>query len=282
VDISAPGVSIYTTSNGGGYSAPSGTSLASPVVAGVAALMISANPSLSPSNVATLLQANADDLGAAGWDPSFGYGRVNAYRAVAAAVASVQVPDTTPPTATITSPATGSTVTGAVTVAVTASDNTNVARVDLYIDGAFYASDTTSPYGFSWNTSTTTNGPHNLSARAVDSAGNLGTSATMTATVSNFADTTLPTVVITSATIGANKLSVSASATDNVAVAKVELYVDSSLVGTKTSTPYTFSVSLNSLALGTHTVKAKAYDNAGNTSFSVPVSFTNATSHGKK
>src|SRR5215813_9168202 len=52
VDISAPGVSSYTTSNGGGYSAPSGTSLASPIVAGVAGLMMSANPSLSPSNVA--------------------------------------------------------------------------------------------------------------------------------------------------------------------------------------------------------------------------------------
>jgi hypothetical protein len=104
----------------------------------------------------------------------------------------------------------------------------------------------------------------------------------VTATVSNLADTTSPTVVITSTTINANKLSVSASATDNVAVTKVELYLDGSLIGTKTSTPYTFSVSLNSLALGTHTVNAKAYDNAGNASFSVPVSFTNATSHGKK
>jgi hypothetical protein len=282
VDISAPGVGIYSTSNGGGYGSYSGTSLASPVVAGVVALMISANASLLPSDVATLLQANADDLGAAGWDPSFGYGRVNASRAVAAAAASVPVSDTTPPTATITSPATGSTVTGTVTVAVSASDNTNVARVDLYIDGAFYGSDTTSPDGFGWNTSTTTNGPHTLSARAVDGAGNVGTSATVTATVSNLADTTSPTVVITSTTINANKLSVSASATDNVAVTKVELYLDGSLIGTKTSTPYTFSVSLNSLALGTHTVNAKAYDNAGNASFSVPVSFTNATSHGKK
>src|SRR5260370_37634226 len=87
--------------------------------------MISANPSLSPSNVATLLQANADDLGAAGWDPAYGYGRVNAYRAVAAAAASVPGPDITPPTATITSPASGSTLPGTVSVAVAASADTS-------------------------------------------------------------------------------------------------------------------------------------------------------------
>lgn len=282
VDISAPGVSIYSTTSGGGYGGYSGTSVASPVVAGVAALMISANPSLSASDVATLLKANADDLGAAGWDPSFGYGRVNAYRAVAAAAASIPVPDTTPPTATITSPATGSTLTGTVTVALAASDNTNVTRVDLYVDGAFYGSDTTSPYGFGWNTSTTTNGPHTLTANAVDGAGNVGTSATVTVTVSNVVDTTAPTVAISSISMSGNKLLVSVSATDNVAVAKVELYVDGRLAGTKTAAPYTYTVNLNSVAPGTHTVQAKAYDNVGNASLSAPVSFTKATTNGRK
>lgn len=282
VDISAPGVSIYSTTSGGGYGAYSGTSVASPVVAGVAALMISANASLSPSNVATLLEANADDLGAAGWDPSFGYGRLNAYRAVAAAAASVTAPDTTPPTATIISPAAGSTVTGTVTVAVSASDNTSVARVDLYIDGAFNSSDTSSPYGFAWNTATTINGSHTLTAKAVDGAGNVGTSATVTVTVNNVADTSSPTVAITSTSTTGSKLSVSVSATDNVAVAKVELYVDGSLAGTKTAAPYTFTVNLNSLSTGTHTLQAKAYDNAGNTSLSAPVSFTNAATKCKK
>ena len=282
VDISAPGVSIYTTTSGGGYGAASGTSLASPVVAGVAALMFSANPSLSPSNVATLLQANADDLGAAGWDPSFGYGRVNAYRAVAAATASAPPPDTTPPTATITSPASGSTLAGTVTVAASASDDTSVARVDLYVDGAFYGSDTTSPYGFAWGTATVINGSHTLTAKAVDGAGNVGTSATVTVTVNNVADTSSPTATITSTSTSGTKLNVSVSASDNVAVAKVELYVDGGLAGTDTAAPYNFAVNLNSLALGTHTLQAKAYDNAGNVNFSTPVSFTKATTRGKK
>ena len=282
VDISAPGVGIYTTSSGGGYGSASGTSLASPIVAGVAALMFSANPSLSPSNVAALLQANADDLGAAGWDPSFGYGRVNAYRAVAAATASAPPPDTMPPTASITSPSAGSTLTGTVTVGVAATDDTSVSRVDLYIDGAFYGSDTTSPYGFSWNTGTATNGPHALAARAIDGAGNVGTSATVTVTVNNVADTSSPAVAITSASTSGGKLYVSVSASDNVAVAKVELYLDGGLAGTKTAAPYNFTVNLNSLALGAHTLQAKAYDSAGNVSSSTPVSFTNATTRGKK
>ena len=282
VGISAPGAGIYSTTSGGGYGAYSGTSVASPVVAGVAALMISANPSLSPSNVATLLQANADDLGAAGWDPAYGYGRVNAYRAVAAATASAPPPDTMPPTATITSPASGSTLAGTVTAAVSASDDTSVARVDLYVDGAFYGSDTTSPYGFAWNTSTTTNGPHTLTAKAVDGAGNVGTSATVTVTVNNVPDTSSPTVAITSTSTTGTKLNVSVSASDNVAMAKVELYVDGGLAGTDTAAPYNFSVNLNSLSMGTHTLQAKAYDNAGNTGFSAPVGFTKATTKGHK
>ena len=79
---------------------------------------------------------------------------------------------------------------------------------------------------------------------------------------------------ITSTSTSGTKLNVSVSANDNVAVAKVELYVDGSLAGTDTAAPYNFTVNLNSLALGTHTLQAKAYDNAGNASLSAQVSFT--------
>jgi subtilisin family serine protease len=60
----------------------SGTSMASPHAVGVAALVLSKNPSLSPDQVRAVLRASTNDLGLPGWDPVFGYGRVNARRAV--------------------------------------------------------------------------------------------------------------------------------------------------------------------------------------------------------
>jgi subtilisin family serine protease len=60
----------------------SGTSMASPHAAGVAALVLSRNPSLTPDQVRAILRGSADDLGTPGWDPVFGYGRINARRAV--------------------------------------------------------------------------------------------------------------------------------------------------------------------------------------------------------
>ena len=66
----------------GNMMALSGTSMASPHAAGVAALVLSRNPSLTPDEVRQVLRASAQDLGTPGWDPVFGYGRVNAKRAV--------------------------------------------------------------------------------------------------------------------------------------------------------------------------------------------------------
>ena len=85
VDLAAPGEGIRTTERGGGYSSVSGTSFSSPITAGVVALMMAVNPSLTPGRVEQLLEANTDDLGPAGWDPGHGFGRLNAFRAVRAA-----------------------------------------------------------------------------------------------------------------------------------------------------------------------------------------------------
>src|SRR6185369_8180687 len=111
VDLSAPGISIRTTARGGTYAAVSGTSFSAPIVAGVAALVMTANPSLTPAQVQDILKQSADDLGASGWDASYGWGRVNATRAVAMAGGSSNV-DSTPPVVSITSPVAGATMAG--------------------------------------------------------------------------------------------------------------------------------------------------------------------------
>ncbi|MBC6681023.1 S8 family serine peptidase [Zhenpiania hominis] len=84
-DISAPGKSVYTTELGGGFRKGGGTSLATPAVAGVVALIRYVNPQLSASQVKHILYSTATDLYKTGYDTYTGYGNVNAYRAVAAA-----------------------------------------------------------------------------------------------------------------------------------------------------------------------------------------------------
>jgi subtilisin family serine protease len=206
VDISGPGIDVATTARGGGYMLGYGSSMASPVVAGAAALVMATNPALTPGQVATLLAANADDLGPAGWDPGFGHGRVNVSRAVAAAAASL--PDLTPPAVRITAPAPDTVVSGTVTVLVSASDAGGVSRVELDVDGTRLARDTIAPYSFAWDTSTVADGRHILVARAVDAAGNVATSSPVVVVVENIAPLAITTTRLPAATVGLSYRSV--------------------------------------------------------------------------
>lgn len=85
VDISGPGSSILTTSDGNGYGYWSGTSFSAPITASVLNLLYSVDPTLTSSEAFDILKNSAVDLGAAGWDQEFGHGRVDAYAAVFAA-----------------------------------------------------------------------------------------------------------------------------------------------------------------------------------------------------
>lgn len=69
-------------------------------------------------------------------------------------------------------------------------------------------------------------------------------------------------------------LSLSANASDNVGVVKVEFYVDGNLKGSSTNSPYTLSLNSTTLSNGTHSLQAKAYDAAGNVGSSSAQSFT--------
>ena len=84
IDISAPGSAIYSTVPGGGYQTKQGTSMASPMVAGLAGLMLSLNQSLSPEDIKTCILSTADNID--GSNPSFigqlGAGRINAFQAM--------------------------------------------------------------------------------------------------------------------------------------------------------------------------------------------------------
>lgn len=300
VDIAAPGSTIMTTQMynvvtyppDGYYGTSSGTSLASPVAAGVLGLIFGANPSLSAAQAQDVLFKSSDDLGSAGWDPYFGWGRVNANKAVVAALAVT--PDTQAPTVNITTPSSGATVTGPITVSVSATDNVGISKVELYLDGAFYATDTTSPYDFYWDTATVVNGSHILSAKAYDAANNVGISSAITVTVNNASptptivaptltplpsDTIPPTVSITSPLNNAivtrnSTVTITATASDNIGVTKVEFLVNNSLICTDTTFSYSCSWKVSGKPNASYTIMARAYDASNNVASSPIVTVT--------
>ena len=179
LDLVAPGT-VYTTLLGGLYGVGGGTSFASPIVAGAAALVLSVNPNLTPGQVQNLLKGGADDLGGAGWDSNFGSGRVNVGQALSLALAAGSDVDTTSPSVSIMTPGEGALVTGTVNVAVSTSDDTGVVKVSLFVDGMLQASSVSSPFTIKWNTRKTKVGGHTLQARAYDAAGNVGASSLVT------------------------------------------------------------------------------------------------------
>jgi len=126
-EISAPGADIYSAEPGGGYQYLSGTSMAGPHIAGVVALMRSANPGLDVETVKQILMDTAIDLGATGEDNDYGHGFVDGYAAVLAVMSGYGTVDGTVTDLVTTLPINGATVTfsAAGEVSRTATTNTS-------------------------------------------------------------------------------------------------------------------------------------------------------------
>jgi hypothetical protein len=179
------------------------------------------------------------------------------------------------PTVTLTGPATGSTYTAPATVplSATASDsNGTITKVEFYNGSTLLGTDTTAPYSFSWTAVPV--GTYTLTAKAYDNAGASRVSTASTITVNN----AVPTVSLTAPANGAAfnapaSITLTANATDpNGTVAKVEFYNGTTLIATDTTAPY--STVWSNVAVGTYSLTAKAYDNAGATRTSTAVSVT--------
>jgi len=271
IDVAAPGAGIRTTAAGGGYGSPSGTSFASPATAGLVALIMGANPDLSPDEVESVLEASADDLVAGSdWHAYYGHGRINAAGAVAMALNMETAVDNEAPTVTIFSPSAGSTVSGPVPVDVDASDNVGVTEVALYAGGELIGVDASAPYEFSWDSTNSLDSNVVLTAYGYDAAGNEGSSNGVEVVVDNTpdaADTTPPTVNIVNPTDGDSvnrTVTITVDGWDETQLASIALYIDGQFKSSTPSAPLSYSWNTRKVASGNHTIRAESVDAAGN------------------
>ena len=190
---------------------------------------------------------------------------------VPAACQAVPVPV---PVTAITAPTSGTTVSGIITVAASANDPGGITKVEFYVDGGLVGTDTNSPYSINLDTGTLSEGNHTLLSKAYNTAGKIGTSASVTVSVNNTIVDNVPPVISVSETGSRGTITLSARATDNVGVTKVEFYVDGALKGSDTASPYSMPLDSLTLTNGSHALSGRAYDAAGNVTTSTSVAFT--------
>jgi Big-like domain-containing protein/calcineurin-like phosphoesterase family protein/fibronectin type III domain protein len=164
--------------------------------------------------------------------------------------------DMTPPGVALTEPADNAAVRAGVTLAANASDNTTLDRVEFFTNGSLVGTDYTAPYDIIWDSTTSSDGPVSITARAVDSGLNSTISASHTVTVDNTApDTTIDSGP--SGTVASSSATFTFSA--NESVASFVCIIDGEEIE-NCGSPQTF----NNLYDGTHTFQVIATDLAGN------------------
>jgi subtilisin family serine protease len=273
ITVTAPGVSILTTNNGGGYGYWSGTSFSSPITAGLAALIWSANPQLTNQQVLDVLKSTADDLGATGFDNVFGHGRINAYNAMMEVINFQPELDTEPPSVALTTPNNNATVVGNVSITASAVDNIAVEKVEFRINGTLLATDASAPFAATWNTSAATSGFYTIEAKAFDTSGNASLINTVQVVIEEvvvIADSLPPTVTILSPSNGstlASRTTVTASAADETGVIEMRVYIDGKLALTQATSSLKWRWNTRKVSKGAHKVKIEARDPAGNVGF---------------
>ena len=288
IDLLMPGVDIYSTYKDGGYAAGSGTSMASPHGAGLAALYIAVNGRATNATGVHAIRQALIDGGVAQNSPQ-GLATLNDPDSNWENIGWAGPPGDLPPSVSIVSPAEGSTVSGMVTVQIEATDTEDAAgtlTVEWNVDGGDWQSTTYNSsndrYEASWDTTTASDGAHTANARATDSASNTS-SASNNVTVDNVDDP--PTASIVNPTDGSTvsgSVTIQVDASDDrdaEGFLTVEVSIDG---GTGQATTYNSSSGYYELDWDTtgltdgtwHTIDASATDSGGNTTNAAQITVT--------
>jgi uncharacterized protein (DUF2147 family) len=185
------------------------------------------------------------------------------------------------PTVSLSAPASGASFTApaVITVSATAaSSSSTISKVQFYAGTTLIGTDTTSPYSVQWSVSSA--GSYAVTAVATDANGSATQSAARTVTVSAASSGTVTATLTAPASGGSYTapaaISFAANATTTSgSVSKVEFFNGSTLLGTDTSSPYTYTWS--NVAAGTYSVSAKATSSSGVTATSAAVNVTVAS-----
>lgn len=284
VTLCAPGVSIWTTQRhlDNPYGAWRGTSFASPMVAGVAALVASVNSTLTGDQIVEVLKQTADDLGPTGYDDVYANGRVNALKAVAAASALPGATTPTvimPPSVTIDSPTSAAQINIGESISLSASATANasgssIVSVEFLANGTRLMSLVPAPYAFDWTPPQS--GVYSLVAVATDNQGARATSAPVNLTVLA-PETTPPTLTVmgapkSGARLYSPVLTLGGTASDNATLDRVEVSLNGSpFVNAEGGSNW---LTLLTLSPGKNFIRLRSVDHAGNLSPEIQLSYT--------
>jgi subtilisin family serine protease/fibronectin type 3 domain-containing protein len=293
IDVAAPGVDTLSTravvnpmctasrTVGGKYCRVSGTSMATPHVAGLAALLWAEKPSLKNEEVRQIIRGGTDDLGTVGKDKNFGYGRINASNSMSLSATRPLAPIITTPSSRTTIAGASYEIYGGVPGPNFSSYKIEAGKGRLPTSWTVLVSSTNqvnSGLLATVNTTSLSDGAYIIRITATNASGKKYQFQVHDVEIDNQDDD--PTVYISSPRNGdaiAGTSYVYAVATDDIGVSKVELHVDGVLAGTFSlyySTTYRYRWDTTSVADGSRTLIAKAYDTGGHIVGSSPITVT--------
>jgi subtilisin family serine protease len=265
VEFTAPGSSINSTYTGSTYSYAnaSGTSQATPHVAGFLALLMQKYPTMSASGLRVMLQKYADDLGNTGRDEYFGYGFIN-YLAfddqAPAEVSSLRVNNTS---------------TNSITISWTNPYDQDFSKALIMVNGVKVGESTKTQNSFTiQNLKQATE--YQITVKTVDTKGNVSTGTGLSASTS--ADTQAPSEVKASqiSNVSANSAMISWINPEEADFAKVNIYLNGQIVSSvakSAQTNFTFSGLKPETS---YSALLKTVDQLGNESAGIALNFTTA------